>query len=310
MITERNLELKYRQTSTELLGKEILRRDENSEYAAYYLIRFRMQQQLQSVYNSMPIDEEYSDILMDFFLFLRDGKGGRNQVSFQAFEGLRSMASLEPWVVNTFKNFLADRMTELLRRKTNEEAAMAEPKPTYDYHRDSQIRCMAILFAKVRQMFVPREQFIYYRSLLNALGKERTISNEQVAEAMGLTYANYRQISTRTKQQALCTLAKIQESPSIPLSDEEQRIVDRVNSDFENLFDVIAELYEAALNDLACKPAIEALRIQAGTANGPSDWMYDIEEDDDICCSLKDKDNSSFNEDLFNRLLEEMKTTK
>ena len=286
MLTERNLELKFRQVPTEQLGERILRHDEDSEYAAYYLIRFRIQLQLHSIYNAMNIDEEYSDILMDFFLFLRDGKNGRNRIPFQTIDGLHSISSFEPWVINTFKNFLTDRIKEQLRRKTNEEVAMSETSQSYDYKRDNHIRSMAILLAKSRQVFAPRDQFIYYRSLLSVLGKDRTISNEQIAEAMGLSYANYRQITARTKQQATCALAKILKSQTIPLTEDEQEIVDRVNLDFENLFNIVAEFYEAALNNLACKTSIEALRTQASDVHGSSDIKYDIEEDNDADYSL------------------------
>ncbi len=225
------------------------------------LLRHVMIDKFSYLYSIARPKEDLSDIMMDFYLYIRDGKSGKNKRIFQGLEGIRSALMFESWMTRTFKNFLIDKVSIESREKESKDILKSEGLiDTYDDEKDRKIRYMGILFAYVDSAFSSQNRFIFFRSLLLKLRKTDAIPSEDIAGAMGLTYDNYRKIDSRLRRQVQDKLEDIQKGNIPELDINQKKIVNRTIQEFENLFDVILDLYQKALDSLSCRDAIEELR--------------------------------------------------
>jgi len=273
----------------------IMRGDAESDSAVYYVLRYRMFESLKREYLKMRLQDELCDVLLDFFFYLRDGKNKCNERPYVVLEGLRSWLSFEPFVLRIFKRFLLDRYDAEVRANDTERLYGHIPSTEYDKVRDQRIHCLGLLFAYVDSDFEPRNRFIFYRSMLNDLDRSLMIGNEKMAEAMGCSYANYRQIDCRCRALAKSMLADFVGGVVPTLDARGLLLAERVERDFENLAEVVKDLYTDALCLLDCKEAIEALRASdrenasarysRKTSMGNGDIKFSIEDRD---CGMGD----------------------
>ena len=80
----------------------LLRGDEQADEAAYYLLHNRVRLQLKrrfEVYHNRLMDD-FEDVLEDFFLYLREGKGGGNRTPYQSLRRIRKKEVFEAWLIN------------------------------------------------------------------------------------------------------------------------------------------------------------------------------------------------------------------
>lgn len=250
----------YEPLSDEELYQRIMQRGDDSEAAVYYLLRYRLLRRLRYYYSRFQLREDFGEVLDGFHFYLRDGKNKSFDRPYQPLESLRSEKSFTSFVIQIFKNYLISLAEEEKTKKEAKEELEKTPIPTYDKVRDKKIYCFGVLLAFANQRFGLRERFILFRSLLDVLDKKQMISNKMMAEAMNLTYGNYRQIDSRMRGLSQSLLQDFEAGNLPQLDDTGKQLVVRVNREYEQVGKILNDLYEATLNQMECKPAIVALR--------------------------------------------------
>jgi len=283
-MTEKELNNKYKNLSVSELRDRILGDAEERDAAAYYLLRYKMIGQLSSIYRAAELKDELNDVLLDFFFYMKEGKSGNSAKPYHVLEGLRSWWSFESYIIRVFRNFVSDRCALEIKGREAQTAFGDAPSVVYNRQRDDRIRCFGVLLAVVNESFVPRNRFVFYRSLLSDLDKGLMIGNNEMAEAMGLGYANYRQIDSRCRAQAKGLLEEYTKGKSPVVSLAGKQLAERVECEFEQLTAILKDLYASTLEELDCREAIEALRKEekmAGNSDKSGGVRYSITGDND-----------------------------
>ena len=115
---------------------------------------------------------------------------------------------------------------------------------------------------------VPRGRFIFLRSLLTMLNKQKALPNEEVAKVLGMTNISYRVTVHRMK----CNLKKFRhrllQGEELRLDDAHQQMVRHMCDDFCDLYSILLSYYTKSIDSLKCADAIKRLRQQYYEATG------------------------------------------
>lgn len=124
------------------------------------------------------------------------------------------------------------------------------------------------LIAYAHQVFYPRGRFIFLRSLLTMLNKQKALPNAEVAKALGMSDISYRVTLHRMK----CNLAKFRQrllqGEKLRLDERHQRIEQCIYDDFTHLYPTLLSYYNQTIDTLKCANAIRQLRQQYYEATG------------------------------------------
>lgn len=260
----------------------LLQGGSRADEAAYYLLHNRIYLRLKrrfEVYQNRLMDN-FEDVVEDFFLYLREGKGGGNRTPYQSLQYIRKKEVFEAWLINTFRNYLTLRAAEegkvLLsgldpnNLAGNDGIAFSaitdlSASPLTD---ERILSLAADLIAYAHQTFNPQYQFILLRSLLSMLDRRQSLPNEEVAKALKMTDLSYRVTTHRTK----CSLAKLRDrllrGDHLPLDDSHLQMARHINDDFTHLYPTLLVYYNQTIDSMPCAAAIKQLRQQHYEATG------------------------------------------
>ena len=249
----------------------ILREGDKSDEAMYYLLHQRLTHQLRERYEvcQQQLNDAFEDVLEDFFLYLREGENGMNRLPYQSLRRIKKKDSFETWLLSTFRNYLNNRATaeEKLFHSSNPSNIPDEAKETM--LSDEQILTSASqLIAYAHQVFYPRGRFIFLRSLLTMLNKQKALPNEKVAQALGMTDISYRVTVHRMK----CNLSRFRQrlllGERLRLDEEHQLIAHQIYDEFSHLYPILLTYYTQTIDTLKCADAIKRLRQEYYEATG------------------------------------------
>jgi len=84
----------------------ILHDAKRSDKAMCYLLHQRLNRQLRERYDAYQLQlyDSYEDVVEDFFLYLREGRGSR--FPYQALKRIKNNDAFEKWLLTTFRNYL------------------------------------------------------------------------------------------------------------------------------------------------------------------------------------------------------------
>ena len=250
----------------------ILAGGKRADEAMYYLLHERLNKQLQKkfeVYQSRLMDD-FEDVVEDFFLYLREGKEGRNRSPYQSLQRIQKRESFESWMLCTFRNYLTVRAEKednrTIRLSDNQNIQTSEyPNILTD---ERKLAIVSHLIAYAHQVFYPRSRFIFLRSLLTMLNKQQALPNEEMAKALGMTDISYRVSVHRMK----CRLAKYRtlllQGEQLALDSSHQQMAQRINDDFEQLYPTLMLYYGQTLDTLDRADAVKQLRQEYLVATG------------------------------------------
>ena len=235
-----------------------------NDEAMYYLLHQRLNRLLRVRYEAFrnQLYDGYEDVIEDFFLYLRES--GRNP--YQALRRIKNKDVFETWLLNTFRNYLNNRAKEESRIS---RASYSEQEQPDEYLSDEKkLRVASQLIAYAHQVFSPRGRFIFFRSLLTMLNKQKALPNKEVALTLGMTDLSYRVALHRLK----CKLAKFRQrllqGETLRLDDEHQQMAQRLYEDFDHLYPTLLTFYQYAIDTLKCAAAIRQLHQQYYEATG------------------------------------------
>lgn len=247
----------------------ILQQKDRSDEAMYYLLHQRMTPQMRERYDvyHQHLFDDFEDVVEDFFLYLREGEGGLNRFPYQSLQRIKNKDSFETWLLNTFRNYLSNRAQaeETLCRLSDHAVDETSSSVVTD---ERKIAVASQLIAYAHQMFYPRGRFIFLRSLLTMLNKQKALPNEEVAKALGMTSISYRVTVHRMK----CNLARFRDrllqGEELRLDDAHQQMVQHICDDFGDLYSILLSYYTQSIDSLKCADAIKRLRQQYYEATG------------------------------------------
>ena len=245
----------------------ILHQSDKSDEAMYYLLHQRLNHLLREryeVYQHQLLDD-FEDIIEDFFLYLRES----GHCPYQSLRRIKNKDSFKTWLLNTFRNYLSGR-------------AKAEDKiyaTSYSDNVDGNLQQSLLtderklafasqLIAYAHQSFYPRGRFIFLRSLLTMLNKQKALPDEEIAQALGMTNIAYRVTVHRMK----CNLANFRtrliHGEQLRLDTEHQQMAQRIYNDFAHLYPILLTYYNQTIDTLKCANAIRQLRNEYYEATG------------------------------------------
>lgn len=112
---------------------------------------------------------------------------------------------------------------------------------------EEKIRLVSEWIAYAHQVFYPRGRFVFLRSLLTMLNKQRAVPNKEMAEALDMSDLAYRVAVYRMKQNVQHFRERLLKGETLRLDDEHQQMADHINHDFINLYPTLFHIYLDAL---------------------------------------------------------------
>ena len=242
---------------TPVFVEKVLKGDDE---AMYYLLHQRLNRQLRERYEAYrnQLFDDYEDVIEDFFLYLRES----GRYPYQALKRIKNKDAFETWMLNTFRNYLNNRAKEE-NRISLVSYSEHESNESHEILSDEQkLKIASQLIAYAHQVFYPRGRFIFLRSLLKMLNKQKALPNAEVAKALGMSDISYRV----TLHYMKCHLAKFRQrllqGETLRLDDEHQLMAQRIYDDFEHLYPTLLAYYTQTIDTLKCAEAIKQLRQQ------------------------------------------------
>ena len=254
--------------------------------AMYYLLHQSLNFQLHEYYNAyrQHLFDDFEDVIEDFFLYLRES----GNYPYHALRRIKNIDAFETWLLNTFRNYLNNRADEenritlvsfsehdciatphSQRENVTLQSSVEESNETHECLSDEQkLQVASQLIAYSLQVFYPRGRFIFLRSLLTMLNKQKALPNTEVAKALGMSDISYRVTLHHLK----CNLAKFRQrllqGETLRLDDEHQQMSQRIYDEFDQLYPTLLMYYNQTIDTLKCAEDIKRLRLQYYEATG------------------------------------------
>ena len=197
-----------------------------ADEAMYFLLHQRLLGRLRNRYEiyQRQLQDDFDDVLADFFLYLRDGKEGRNTVTYLSLRSIKSKDAFETWMLNTFRNYIsvtANTKPPLTIVTTNLESESKIQNPDVSCSPLTDERKLAVastLIAYAHQTSLPRDRFILLRS-------RNSVHAYCRAKPFRLMTITFRWLKTSTTTSPICTpyftpttAKRLMPSPALPPS--------------------------------------------------------------------------------------------
>ena len=236
--------------------------------AMYYLLHDRLSHQLRNRYEaySQNLYDDFEDVIDDFFLYLRE----RGRSPYQPLQRIKKKESFESWLLNTFRNYLSNRAEAERQTAWNHgDRSMIldrikRPVPVIpsDLTDERKLAIVSQLIAYAHQVFYPRGRFIFLRSMLTMLNKQRAVPNKEMAEALDMSYLAYRVTLHHMRQNVKRFRERLLKGESLHLDTEHQLMANNINRDFIHLYPTLFRIYLESIDSLKTSSAVKHLRQQ------------------------------------------------
>ena len=230
--------------------------------AMYYLLHDRLDHQLRNRYEAYNnhLNDDYEDIVDDFFLYLRES----GRYPYQPLQRIKKKEAFETWLLNTFRNYLSNRAdaetpNSRIPIDANNHVVFEAPS---DITNERILAVVSHLIAYAHQVFYPRGRFIFLRSLLTMLNKQKAVPNKEMAEALDMSDLAYRVASYRMKQNVKQFRERLLKGETLRLDDDHQQMADNINRDFVHLYPTLFRIYIECIDTLRTSTAVKHLRQQ------------------------------------------------
>ena len=249
----------------------ILQQENKRDEAMYYLLHQRLEHQLRERYDAYrhSIWDDFDDIVEDFFLYLREGKDGKNHLPYQSLQRIKNKDSFETWLLNTFRNYLNNRaQAEEKISFTHMSDNVADDSKDSALTDEQKIDFSSQLIAYAHQYFYPRGRFIFLRSLLTMLNKQQALPDKEMAAALQMTHLAYRVMQHRLKHHLTWFRHRLLNGEKLDLDEEHQQMARQLSDDFTHLYPTLLTYYNQTIGNLKCADAIRQLRQEYYEATG------------------------------------------
>ena len=249
----------------------ILRQDDNSDKAMYYLLRKRLNRQLKDRYEAYQkqLYDVFEDVVEDFFLYLREGQQQEEGKPYQSLRRIKNKVTFEAWLLNTFRNYLSNRAKAEKALFFTNSFDLADPETSTSLLTDEQkLAAASQLIAYAHQEFSPRRRFIFLRLMLTILNKQLALPDKEMAQVMEMTHLSYRAVVFRIKQSISDFRNRMFSGEQLSLDTEHEEMARHIYNDFTHLYPILQTYYLQDIDSLKYGATIRQLRQEYYEATG------------------------------------------
>ena len=248
----------------------ILHDGDKSDEAMYYLLHQRLAHQLRERFEvcHQHIYDGFEDVVEDFFLYLREGSDGKNHQSYQSLRHIKNKDAFETWLLNTFRNYLNNRVQAEERYSFIRSSDYESRQSDESLSDEQKLTIASHLIAYAHQVFYPRGRFIFLRSLLTMLNKQKALPDKEMAAALQMTHLSYRVMTHRMKHNIARFRNRLMNDEQLVLDTEHQQMARHIYNDFTHLYPTLLSYYTQTIDSLECADAIRRLRQEYYEATG------------------------------------------
>ena len=231
--------------------------------AMYYLLNDRLNRLLQERFEPYrhQLCDDFEDVVEDFFLYLRES----GRTPYQSLQRIKNREAFESWLLTTFRNYLSNRVEAeglgVCTRFSDNSLIDATDEPS-ELTDEQKIDVVSQLIAYAHQVFYPRGRFIFLRSMLTMLNKQRAVPNNEMAEALDMSYLAYRVTLHHMKQNIKRFRERLLRGESLRLDTQHEQIAKEINADFTHLYPTLFRYYLETIDTLKTSTAVKHLRQQ------------------------------------------------
>lgn len=204
---------------------------------------------LRSVFRSTNrVEQTFEESIDDLLLFLYHGPDYMQKAGLPPYSILtqiRSPSSVFSWIASTYRIRLLQTNSRLMPALTFPAAAETAGQESCGYSREE--LCDAI--ARCINDCNPTGRFLILRWLLTVLEPGNAIPQAPMAEAAGMTPANYRVATSRSKAR-LARLLQRRHAGSLEPDTGSDEMSARLQDGFDNLYDCLLFYYDDAVAGL------------------------------------------------------------
>ncbi len=230
--------------------------------AMYYLLHNRLNHQLQERYDAYQhhLYDNFEDVIDDFFLYLRES----GRYPYQSLQRIKKKEAFETWLLNTFRNYISNRADaeNQYNCTTIDDNTHSVFEVPSDITNEQKLAVVSQLIAYAHQVFYPRSRFIFLRSLLTILNKQRAVSNKEMAEALDMSDLAYRVAVYRIKKNVKHFRLTLLKGESLDLDAIHIKMSEQINRDFAHLYPTLFRYYLEAIETLKTSSVVKHLRQQ------------------------------------------------
>ena len=230
--------------------------------AMYYLLHNRLNHQLQERYDAYQhhLYDNFEDVIDDFFLYLRES----GRYPYQSLQRIKKKEAFETWLLNTFRNYISNRADaeNQYNCTTIDDNTHSVFEVPSDITNEQKLAIVSQLIAYAHQVFYPRSRFIFLRSLLTILNKQRAVSNKEMAEALDMSDLAYRVAVYRIKKNVKHFRLTLLKGESLDLDAKHIKMSEQINHDFAHLYPTLFRYYLEAIETLKTSSVVKHLRQQ------------------------------------------------
>ena len=248
----------------------ILHDGDKSDEAMYYLLHQRLAHQLRERFEvcHQHIYDGFEDVVEDFFLYLREGSDGKNHQSYQSLRHIKNKDAFETWLLNTFRNYLNNRVQAEERYSFIRSSDYESRQSDESLSDEQKLTIASYLIAYAHQVFYPRGRFIFLRSLLTMLNKQKALPDKEMAAALQMTHLSYRVMTHRMKHNIARFRNRLMNDEQLVLDTEHQQMARHIYNDFTHLYPTLLSYYTQTIDSLECADAIRRLRQEYYESTG------------------------------------------
>ncbi len=267
----------YRNLSPTELLELVLRKDEDSQRALYYLLTVALRKDLFNAFNQVffvdgRFAESYKtfeDYLSDFYMYLYLGHPQRvsKDVRFYYLLRIGDPNSVKSWMYSTFKHFLHDEQ-ETLSKLQNALEQYKQRLVTMGSGRNLGITMMHIAFAiaQFNQNETELDRYIFFRKLYREYADsdewEDELTDREAAEVLGMKDNAFRTRSSRLVKKVKTEIRNITNAKIATLDkaslDLARKIYNVQDNDIE---EIVKDLFEAAEKELPQYQEIQDIKL-------------------------------------------------
>jgi hypothetical protein len=134
---------------------------------------------------------------------------------------------------------------------------------------DEQMLSMASnLIAYAHQEFIPRDCFIFLRTMLTMLDKQKAMSNEAIAKVLEMTGVSYRVTVYRIKCRLANYCSRLLQGENFHLDEAHQQMSQQINDGFTHLYPTLYGYYNQTIDALTNADAIKLLHQEYFVTTG------------------------------------------
>lgn len=206
------------------------------------------------------IDDSFEDTLNEFYLYLHDVgvKDDDCEAYYQPLRRIKNKQVFAGWMMRTYQYFLSNKVKRLMMTPLYVDLPDEQPSDSVK-NWERRIWDMAVLIVYAYQNLSTLTKFIFFRSMLSVMNKQLCVSNQLMAQVLGISYVDYRVRKHYAWQKVRNKRKRMLEGERIKLDAEGIAMAKRLFANYGALFTTLRLYYQDILDVMMTKEVIKAV---------------------------------------------------